>query len=150
MGSNVASKGSVEKTGWSCRACDGPAFSQNPCWTAIRSSSAPCSDISSLFMSGPMRKAPQSVGQLSFQSPPPSNPKLNCPTLCSASLVPVVVHHVTRSSVLPTFRREFGRGRDRGGHAGTKAVSGRRVFAGAGGGALTLTEDDLADLLGTM
>ena len=28
--------------------------------------------------------APQSVGQLSFQTSPPSNPNFNCPTLCGA------------------------------------------------------------------
>ncbi len=34
-----------------------PAFSQNPCWIAICSSSAPCSCISSLIISGPIPKA---------------------------------------------------------------------------------------------
>ena len=35
----------------------GSVFLQNPCWTAICSSSAPCSDINSLIISGPIPKA---------------------------------------------------------------------------------------------
>ena len=50
--------GSVAKICWSGRRRGfGSAFSQYPCWVTIRSSSAPCSDISSLIMSGPMPKA---------------------------------------------------------------------------------------------
>jgi hypothetical protein len=39
------------------RVWPGPALSQNPCWIAICSSSAPCSCISSLIISGPIPKA---------------------------------------------------------------------------------------------
>ena len=54
----VSPGGSVAKIFRSYRARDfGSPISLYPCWIAIRSSSAPCSNISSLIMSGPMPKA---------------------------------------------------------------------------------------------
>ena len=49
-------------------------------------------------VSAPWR-VPQSEGQLSFQIPPPSNPKFNCPSFCGALLywLPRCVRHVRTS-----------------------------------------------------